>query len=64
MEYTQDILASHFGVPSRQELVDIRCIADRTKFVAFFACCWSDVIPDVINQINLNYWTLFVVRKN
>lgn len=35
VEYTQDILASHFGVPSRQELVDIRCIADRTEFLAF-----------------------------
>ena len=35
MEYTQDILASHFGVPSRQELVDIRRIADRTEFLAF-----------------------------
>jgi hypothetical protein len=37
VEYTQDILASHFGVPSHQEPVDIRCIADRTKFVAFLA---------------------------
>ncbi|KAL3579199.1 hypothetical protein D5086_020703 [Populus alba] len=67
VEYTQYILASHFGVPSRQELVDIRCIADRTEFVAFWPVV--GLMPAVSTLLTLIVHSLeteclVVVEKN